>query len=265
MTTRFAQLTLLALTWLGCAGAVDDAYDTASEPLVFAPTGAAQPGIRPTTFDTCIEGDTAQLCVVPNHKDFVYFFAAGTPAEKAQYRALIAARVAALRTNGLATCNRNSCWKFREATVFNDPALTTRIIINGVASNSLCPGLPERTRSLYCFNGPTRGLIKSTPLSGTYNTWNGVYDVSIDDGEIESRALLTTQKKNNLRTQVVGAIVLGAMGKGLANIGNNRCNNIQLNADVSCESAPAEACFGNGFGDDGDQDHVGELGADCGN
>lgn len=259
-----------ALTALACGAPVDgDEFDsgldlgTAQQALIFPPTGAAQPGIRPVTLDTCIEGDTTQLCVVPHHLKMIYYFTAGTGSQKSVWGSLIQGEATKLRANGLNQCSRPSCWEFREASAFNDPTITTRIFING-GTESMCTGVLDRTRSAYCFDGPTRGLIKRSPLSGTYNTWNGIHNITIDAFEIEN-ASLTPAQKENLRQQVAGAFVLGEMGKGLANIGNNRCNNVFLNPNVTCVSAPAEACFGNGTGGDEDQDGVQELGANCGN
>ncbi len=89
-TVMVPGLCLLAAMLSACGGEADpgdatpEDIGTASQGLIFAPAGAVQPGIKPTSFRTCVQGDSGQNCVVPSQKDFVYSFASGSETAKSQ-------------------------------------------------------------------------------------------------------------------------------------------------------------------------------------
>ncbi len=249
--------------------AEDEQLSTAEQQLIFAPAGATQPGIKPTSFRTCVQGDNAQNCVVPSQKDFVYSFASGSETAKSQYRSAISAARDQLVAQGMESCSTNGCWHFREATSVNDPTITVRIILNESATVSACPGSASDTRSLFCYDGPTRSWSKLSPLSGTYHSWNddsSPPSLAFDEGEIKYQPLFTPAQKTTRRMNVVKAAVLSFGGKGLMfDSGTDRCSQATLwPPSQPCFIYPADACWMNGFGDEGDQDHISVLGANCG-
>lgn len=260
----------------GCGGQVaDEPLDAlevgrVGQGLIFAPAGATQPGMKPSTFTSCFQGDTMQNCVVPNRKDFVYFFAAGTASEKSVYGGVISQIRDALIAQGMESCSSNGCWHFREATNVNDPDITVRIVINSSWTVSACAGSAGKARQLYCYDGATRALIKdpSAGLSGTYHTWAGVASLAFDEGEIAGNLLLSSAQRMNRRRQIVALAVLGYGGLGAVVIGNGRClNEDLLSVNTSCAISASDSCRMNGFGDDadgGDADHISIVGANCG-
>ncbi len=271
LTVMVPGLCLLALMLSACGGESElgDELGTASQGLIFAPAGAVQPGIKPTSFRTCVQGDSGQNCVVPSQKDFVYSFASGSETAKSQYRAAIAAARDQLVAQGLESCSTNGCWHFREATSINDPTITVRIVLNESPEISACPGSVSETRTLFCYDGPTRGLVKRSPLSGTYHTWN--YDSSppslaFDEGEIKFQPLFTPAQKAIRRNNVVKAAVLAFGGKGLMfDSGTDRCSQATLwPLGKVCVIYPQDACWMNGFGGEEDQGGISILGTDCG-
>lgn len=274
-----AGAAVVAMMLLNGCGAAEVEEETevgqAYEGLIFAPAGATQPGMQPTTFNACFQGVQNQFCVVPSQKDFVYFFASGTETQKSVWEGVIAQTRDKLIAAGMQQCTSNGCWHFRRATNTFDPDITVRIILNNQYSQSTglpisaCSGSSGTVRTLYCYDGPTRSLVKNTPLSGTYATWN--YDgdstpsLAVDANEIDSNVLLTSAQKQNRRLQVAGMFVLNFMGEGAVGINNNRCRHYELlNPNVNCVMSAADACLANGFGGEEDQDGIQILGADCG-
>lgn len=228
----------------------------ASQPLIFAPAGATNPGIKPGNYQTCIQGDQNQNCVIPDEKDLIWYLYDGSSAQKTAVRAQVTEWYLDMVALGLEVCPQNGCWQFREATSLDDPELNLVIAI-GQSASGFCPGTASQTRSLICWGGETTGVPKdsNSGLAGTYHRFADhiVPVATIDYAQIQGLALTPAQKVNRLR-QATRAILLGFGGKGLMIIGNNRCNNTNLLApDAVCSASASEACFFNGFGGEGEE------------
>lgn len=230
----------------------------ASQPLLFPRNGAGNPGIKPDTYQSCVQGDHNQNCVIPDEADLTWFLYDGTASQKLAVRAQMNAAWLELQNGGLAgQCKPTGvgCWKFREATDLSDPELNVVIALSVNASGS-CPGSADQTRSLLCWSGSTTGVAKdgATGLYGTYHRFADhiVPVATIDMAQLMASSLTAAQKTNRIG-QLTRALIQGFAGKGFAIIGDNRCNNtFLLDPNVMCSLRPSDVCWMGNFGDKDD-------------
>lgn len=251
------------------AGPIGD-IGQSRQPLIFPKNGAGNPGIKPDTYQSCYQGEPNQNCVVTRRPGrLVWFLYEGTAAQKTEIRAHVNQWITDMINMGLDQCSAHRCWKFREATSLDDPDLDLVISLSQSVNGS-CPGAADQTRGLICWGGSTTGVDKdaTTGLYGTYHRFADhiVPVATVDYTQIQATSGLTAAQKFNRTRQAVRAILLGYASKGLAIIGNNRCNNTFLiDPNVACVESASEVCWLENSGDFGDPDYLRRLGPQCGN
>lgn len=236
------------------------------QPLVFPFNGAANPGIKPGSYRSCGQ-DPNQNCVVPRRPGrLVYHLYDGTAAQKTEVRTHVNQWIVDMHNMGLDECSQQRCWKFREASDLGDPELDLVIAIS--QSANACSGTAGTTRDLICWGGSTTGVEKDT-ASGLFGTFHRFADhivpvATVDYTQVAGSNLTANQKYMRVR-QAVRAILLGYAGKGLAVIGNSRCNNVNLLAlDEMCVESASEVCWLENQGGAGEPDEIVRLGPQCG-
>lgn len=238
------------------------------QPLIFPKNGAGNPGIKPGSYRSCESWDNGQNCVVPYRATLVWFPYDGTNAQKTEIRTHVNQWITDMVAMGLDQCSQQRCWKFREATSLDDPDLDLVIAI-GQSSSGACPGSAGTTRDLICWGGSTTSLTKASG-QGLFGTFHRFADhivpvATVDYAQVQNTPGLTANQKFMRTRQAVRAILLGYGGKGLAQIGNSRCNNVDLlPLDEMCVEAQSEVCWFENLGDAGDPYTIRRLGPDCG-
>lgn len=254
-------LSLIALSFACGAPVEDEPADLGqtSQGLMFAPSGAMQPGIRPGSESSCVQGDHNQNCVIPRVKALRFYMYGPTGAAMNTIRSQVNAWYTDMVAKGLSQASDG--WAFSEATDLGDEDITLIIDVN--TGGSFCSG-PD-TKGLSCFTGSTTGL-QTFFLFGTYHTWQeGTVPVlHIDTGEISGLSGHTSAQKANLLHQAVWSGLDRFGGIGLMATGDSRCNLSTRLPNVTCVNRTQQACFFNGFGDGGNTDSVWIGGANCG-
>jgi hypothetical protein len=241
----------------------DDAGDVGSleQPLVFAPAGAIQPGVRTDgTEIVCTPQSPNQNCVIPRFKAIRWIPYGNPGSQMTQVTNQVNAWYNDMVAKGLSQASDG--WLFSQATDINDRHLTLVVDVN--PGTGFCAG--DSTKGLSCMTGSTTGVQPLSGLVGTYHTWQeGTVPVlHIDIGEILGLPGLTAQQKTNLVHQAVWSGLVRFGGLGLMQVGDDRCYSQTRQPNQTCVNRTQTACFFNGFGDAGNTSSVWIGGSNCG-
>jgi hypothetical protein len=248
---------------IGCGGLAESDFGQTDAALMFAPSGAVQPGFKPDTETACLQGveNASQNCIIPAKKAIRYYVDAANLQTRGHIRGEIAEWYEDMVDDGLDQSING--WLVSETTNISDQHLTLVVAASPSAAPAACVAPEGRTRRYSCFTGSTTG-VPDIGLQGTYHQWVNVPVLHVDYAEIYARPGLTALQRGYLVRQAVRSGLERFGGVGLVSTGDDRCNTVEEQVNVKCQSRPQTACRLNGFGDvGGDTLWIG--GTNCGN